>query len=630
MQRLRNKALNKYRENKTQASWNYYKQLRNLTTASIRSEKKAYLNYKFRVSNPQQKWKELHKLNVSGKIKANIPQNLSNVEELNTFFTEISKRANNPDPDLLSFYANNKLTNNRFAFSLIDENLVLQILKNIKTKAFGVDQLNITLILLACPAILKPLIHILNFCIEKSYFPLKWKQANVIPIPKTNKPTEYGHLRSISILPTFSKVLEKIMESQISTFLQNNNLLPTKQSGFRPGYSCSGALSEVTDDIFRTLDAGKACLLVMLDFTKAFDMVNHKILISILHFVGFADAATDLVSSFLFGRSQRVILGGKTSSFLNVVSGVPQGSILGPILYCVYTSQFEKSLKFCKNHMYADDTQLYLSFNPSEIENANICINADLDSLLHQTNSHLLKINPSKSIAVLFCNENLRINIMTRLNIMLEDRTIRVEKQAKNLGLILDNKLRFKEHVTNKLKICYSRLKIVYSQRRCLSPEIKKMLCESLVLSPLNYCDNVYGPCLDTSDIQRIQKLQNCCLRMIFGIRRRQHISHKLKETGWLNMHNRRILHAICFYYRVLKFKCPPYLLTRVVFRTDVHNINIRRKNLLTIPSHNKEYFKRSFSYQIAFLMNKYNILDFSHSVPSFKKKLKIRIFAQQ
>ena len=131
-------------------------------------------------------------------------------------------------------------------------------------------------------------------------------------------------------------------------------------------------------------------------------------------------------------------------------------------------------------------------------------------------------------------------------------------------------------------------------------------------------------------DQKRIQKLQNSCLRLIFGIRRRERISYKLKELKWLNMHNRRVLHATCFFYKIIKYKTPPYLHEKIVYRTDVHNINIRRKNIISIPRHYKQLFKRSFSYCVALYINKFGINDFSASCASFKKKIKLLLFAQQ
>jgi hypothetical protein len=430
-------------------------------------------------------------------------------------------------------------------------------------------------------------------------------------------------------LPSLSKILEKTLEIQISQFLDLHNILPEKQSGFRSGYGCSTALTDVTDNIFKELDSHKATVLLMLDYTKAFDMLNHEILISILKFIGFSVSAANLIKSFLAGRTQRVCLNGVFSDVGDVTVGVPQGSILGPLLYSIYTSNFFRCLRHCDYHMYADDTQLLFSFNPANSDQANECINEDLETLLNVSKSHMLKLNPDKSVAILFAGDNMRNNLLQNLNLKIGDNNVVFRDSAKNLGVIIDYKLRFREHVTAKLKIAYSVLKMLYSHRHYLERDTKKMLCDALILSHLNFCDNIYGPCLDSGDIRRIQKLQNSCLRFIYGIRRRERISHKLKDAGWLNMQNRRLLHTLCFFYKVLKYKSPPYLIKKIRYRTDIHNINIRNRYLLNIPSHQKELYKRSFSYCIASLVNKYKIYDLTFSLNTFKKRMGGELLSQ-
>ena len=242
--------------------------------------------------------------------------------------------------------------------------------------------------------------------------------------------------------------------------------------------------------------------------------------------------------------------------------------------------------------------------------------------------NHLLKVNPTKSVALLFGGKD-RANLLETLKPNIDNHEIQFKNNVKNLGLIIDSNLRFNEHVTSKLKLGYSALKTLYSHRHFLSQKTRKLLCDSLILSHFNFCDTVYGPCLDSTDVRRIQKLQNCCMRFIFGIRRRERISYKLKELNWLNMAQRRSLHSICFFYKILKTKSPPYLLRRVTYRTDIHHINIRHRYLINIPFHKKELFKRSFSYNIASVINKFKITDFSLSLFSFKKLIKTQLFGQ-
>lgn len=158
------------------------------------------------------------------------------------------------------------------------------------------------------------------------------------------------------------------------------------------------------------------------------------------------------------------------------------------------------------------------------------------------------------------------------------------------------------------------------------------MLCESLVLSQLHYCDTVYGPCLNSLDINRIQKLQNSCLRLIFGVRKYEHISHTLKQVNWLNMKNRRYLHSACQFYAVLLNQSPTYLFKKISYRCDVHHLNTRFRGTLTPPSFSTELFRRSFTYNIVKCIN--NLPDELKGVKiqinSFKKRLSILIMDKQ
>lgn len=520
-----------------------------------------------------------------------------------------------------------------FHFAPTTEADILNIIKQIKSKAFGEDGLNIDMIYLCCPCIVPVVTHIINTCIIKGHFPSTWKKALIIPIPKINDPKHFGDLRSISILPTFSKVMERVMELQMRAYLNNNSLLPLKQSGFRRGYGCATALVDILDDIVTAYDNNKSSILILLDYSKAFDTINHTLLVAILQYIGFDDMSCSLVASYLNNREQRVLLNDKISLPSKVKTGVPQGSILSPILYTIYTSNFCDTLQHANYHFYADDTQVYYTFDITELDNLNNVINSDLNALVKISTDHSLNINANKSAVLVVCHDHHRDNIKNSLNIKIGDRSIPIQSSIKDLGLLLDSKLRFRQHITNKIKSAYSALKCIYSQRQYLEPNTKKMLCDSLVLSHFNYCDIVYGPSLDATDIKRIQKVQNSCVRLIFGIRKRNRVSHKFKDLAWLNMHNRRQLHLACFYQRLCKDKTPEYLYRKLTFRTDVHNLNIRRKTIVTVPHHRKEIFKRCFSYNAAIHINnifKQNSMFLNMLPNKFKKVYKCNLLTQQ
>lgn len=167
----------------------------------------------------------------------------------------------------------------------------------------------------------------------------------------------------------------------------------------------------VTDEIFRAIDKGETAVMVLLDYTKAFNQINHEILVSILHYLGFSDGATLLLSNYLADRRQYVETNKGKSEILYIDSGVPQGSILGPLLYSMYTCNISQYIEYSMSQLYADDTQLVMSFNPDKSADASKFLNTDLESLSKFSEAHLLNINPSKSCFMVFGKHNKTISV---------------------------------------------------------------------------------------------------------------------------------------------------------------------------------------------------------------------------
>lgn len=226
-----------------------------------------------------------------------------------------------------------------------------------------------------------------------------------MPIAKISVPEELKDLRPISILPVFSKILEKIVVNQMTNFLETNDILPELQSGFRPGYSCNTTLLfllSVSNDIMKHVDNNLFVALVLIDYTKAFDMINHELLLSILYCIGFSKNTVTFFQNYLNDRTQCVCIGDDLSVPLVLKTGVPQGSVCGPILFLIYTSIFGSFLKHCKMHSYADDTQIYDPFRNTEVHEATQKINKDLNTLVNISEGHGLLLNPTKSFAMIF------------------------------------------------------------------------------------------------------------------------------------------------------------------------------------------------------------------------------------
>nr|CAI5833419.1 unnamed protein product [Callosobruchus analis]CAI5834750.1 unnamed protein product [Callosobruchus analis]CAI5835567.1 unnamed protein product [Callosobruchus analis]CAI5840243.1 unnamed protein product [Callosobruchus analis] len=631
MIKIRDKALGKFKKDRCSTTWNFYKEMRNLTSKAIKREKKSYYEYALNNCSNKDRWRILksNKIVANKKVKCSIPEKFSDVQKINDFFVN-SLPVLTSARYLLERYDSKSLLKDSFKLQAVDNSVILTILSGIKSTATGDDGLNIIMIKLCFPHILPFVRHIINFCILHSVYPSNWKKAVVMPLPKRPVIEDYKDLRAVSILPVLSKLIEKVIALQLMEYVECKRILPDVQSGFRKKHSCSTALLQIIDDVLAARDIGEFTVLILLDFTRAFDTLDHKLLLQILKHIGIDRHSITFFENYLSGRMQRVVLNGNTSPFLNLTSGVPQGSVLGPLLFIIYTSQLESCLMRSKLHLYADDTQLYCTFKYQDRKIISHYVNEDLKNYVNLCADHCLLNNAEKTKVMLFGPQNKRDDVESDLCISISGVQIPIVDQARSLGVILDSELRFSPHITKLLQQTYAALKTIYASRSFLTLKVKINLCESLVLSILNYADIVYGPHLTVIYKQKIQKVQNSCLRLIYGIRRGKGVSHKLSEIGWLNMHHRRLLHAACLYHRIIICKKPIYLYAKIKFRTDVHTLNIRFKGLLSPPRFFHEFFKRSFTYQICSVYNSIPKDDKRLTDLRFKSKYKQILFNRQ
>lgn len=486
------------------------------------------------------------------------------------------------------------------------------------------------MIRLCCPLIIPHITHLVNSCLVEGVFPEIWKSALVCPLPKVSNPETLRDLRPISLLPVLSKVAERVISIQLTEYLSVFDVLPVTQSGFRPGYSCETALLKVTDDLIDAVDKGMLSCLVLLDFSHAFDTVNHSVLLAILEHIGFDATAVSLFRNYLINRSQSVRLNGSLSSPRTVLYGVPQGSILGPILFTIYTSNLLADLKYIKSHIYADDTQLYYSFPPSDWRVATSRVNEDLQQLFSKSLEHNLILNPAKSKVILFGPKRVCKEISTVFRVAINNINIPIVDKAKSLGLILDNTFRYRDQISLAIRNAYINLKKLFPFRHIFNEKVKRNLCDSFVLSQFSFCSPIYHACLDNISRNRIQKVQNACLRYIYGIRKFDHISHKLLSAQWLNMQNRRLLRILSLFHKIILTKTPPYLYNKIRYRTDVHNLLTRFRGRISPPVHKTVLFESSFTYQIYLLYNRLPLHFLSCSMSLFKSKIFQFLFLKQ
>lgn len=279
------------------------------------------------------------------------------------------------------------MSHSTFTLNTIGSEEVVKIIKKLKTNAEGHDGITLDMLLSTLPESLAVLTRIVNRSIETSTFPDGWKIAVVRPLPKNNNPQVINDLRPISILPCISKIVEKVVCQQLTVYLESNKILPDVQSGFRKHKSTATALLDVTDNLLCAQDKGMCTLLVLLDFSRAFDSINVELLMSKLCYYGFDQSSQNWFNSYLSNRFQYVEIktsdGSSTFSQITPVHrGVPQGSILGPFLFILYCADITNCLKHCQYHIYADDVQIYISFKSDEIGTAISNLTEDLNNII--------------------------------------------------------------------------------------------------------------------------------------------------------------------------------------------------------------------------------------------------------
>ena len=397
--------------------WNIAKHLRNITNANIRQARREFIQEELNTNKSDYKkfWKTIR--SVIPNDKANAKQNISLSHEgkkvpvaqvanfINDFFINVGKDSGDPVLGDNGSSQGKGTTNEpeavKWSFSKLKTTEVYNVVKSINvSKSSGLKNISSFVVKEVFTILIEQVTHLFNMTISSSIFPECWKDALVIPIPKTGNLTKVQNYRPISLLPLPGKLLEKLIHSQLSNHLEDIGYLSESQYGFRKNHSTVHSVAQLTKYVNTKMDKGLPTLAVFIDFRKAFDCVQHPILLEKLTSIDLDSDVIKWFASYLTGCSQRVLANDVYSTALKVSQGVPQGSVLGLLFYIVYANDIAETVKYCQTALYADDTVLYLA--GANFANSVKGIQKDVNALTTWCTNNGIQMNVEKTKVMTF------------------------------------------------------------------------------------------------------------------------------------------------------------------------------------------------------------------------------------
>ena len=523
-------------------------------------------------------------------------------------------------------------------FNTVSKDEVKKLILSQPNKQSELDPIPTWLLKKCLNELIPAITSIMNLSINNSIFPQNFKHSLVKPIIKKpnldpNCPDNYRPVTNLSFL---SKLLERIINNQITNHLNLTNTLAKHQSAYRRFHSTESVLMRTTSDLIANIANGELVLVSFLDMSAAFDTVDHDILLSKLeHEFGFRDDVLKWLSSYLSGRKYQIKFNKTTSEERSTIYGVPQGSVLGPVLFNLYTNQLESVIQHLgfKTYCYADDRLLFKSCSAQTVD----VLKQDMISCIMNISSwmsdNMLKINPTKT-EFLWVASQRRQHLINFDPICIQNVDIVPSKQVKFLGVYLDNALTMEKHISSVVSQSFFTLRQLKSVRRCLSMEGAKTVINSFVVSRLDYCNGILVN-LPQYQFQRIQSVFNAAARYIYQMSRYAHISSTLQSLHWLRSRERVEFKLCLMVFKALNGLAPEYISELCIKQTTgreritlrSHNEIPSRLEVMNISS-KPAYVNRAFEVAGPSFWNMLpRMIREEHSLTQFKNHLKTHLF---
>jgi hypothetical protein len=574
-------------------------------------------------TNPK-KWWSVAKETMGNRKLSSIPSMMSNNEVyttdeekaklFNDYFLGVQSLPNQPENPTFEDQDTPDETIEMVTITNKDVDDALKCLD--PNKAYGPDGIGPKVLKEGRPALVNILTKLFNLSLTEGIFPNAWKKANVCPIFKKAEEFFTRNYRPISLLPTIAKVFEKVVFKHLFNFFRANFTISLWQSGFLPGHSTVTQLIEIYDEFCKAVEKGKEIRVVFLDISKAFDRVWHAGLLNKLHGSGIRGRLLQWLKNYLTDRQQRVTINGAKSEWGNILAGVPQGSVLGPLLFLIFINDITHVIRRCNIRLFADDTCLFVEVDePAE---AAAILNDNLEEIQHWADKWLVTFSPPKTEELLITNKAPRNHPPLFLN----NQPITKVNHHKHLGVYLSDNLGWKKNTEEIAKKANRCLGILRPLKFILDRASLETLYKSFIRPILEYADIVW----DTPDAHRhsldiLDRVQLEAARLVTGATARCSTENLYREVGWESLALRRRLHRATMMFKIMTGLAPESLQQKIPNRVEARTrYQLRNRGDLQVAVTRLITYSQSFFPNAVRLWNSFTeAITGSQSVASFK-----------
>lgn len=627
----RDTLYNRARLQNCEENWENYRASRNSVTALIRKKKQKYYESIIDQNRGDSKkmWKGIKE--VMGKNKKSqinevyfngekITEKQDIAEHFNRFFIQSIENIINDTNgyDITLEIEKIEVNKELKAFSLISERETVNIINNLN-KESSVDEITRTVLKLGSSVISRELKKIINKSITTCEVPEAWKVSIVSPIQKVTNTKKCEEFRPINMVPLCEKVLELFIKQQLLTHVNINKILIENQSGFREKHSCETAIQLVVSKWKEALDANKIILTVFIDFKRAFETIDRTMLIKKLEKYGVVDKAKKWFCSYLSNRCQKVKIGNSLSETEGVVYGVPQGTVLGCLLFIIYVNDIAECIdEDIMINLFADDTAV--SVIGESIELVQKKMQDALNKLEKWMVHNKLFVNIKKTKGMLFATKYNVINPELKMF----NENIEFVNECKYLGLIIDKDLKFSKHAVYMAEKVGKRINFFGRICKNLSYMSRIQVYKTLIAPLFEYCPTILLY-INECDKQKLQVQQNRAMRAILQVNRYVSIGSMLECLCFMSINQRLVYNNLLFIYKIVKRLLPEYMVSRITFVNDVHLYNTRTSRNIYIPTAKKALTQKSLFYRGLTMYNRLPlVLRETERLSEFKRNLNI------